>query len=201
MSEDLTWKPDWHWGQVDSHGDALTWGGKAPEDSNMANNTDINTAVLTDQDVQDIKAAFAVIQGKIPFLQNLTPAQRKKLFKTGPERLSFAQTALDASKNNQTVLPAIVDVPNFDSLMDLFLILGELNTLAAQLASEIDCTHMKVGGLLMDKATDVNKYIQTAAKRTPGLQPVADQLGVLFQKAVATRRANARAKASQNPPK
>ena len=50
---------------------------------------------------------------------------------------------------------------------------------------------------LMDKATDTKKYVKTTAERTPGLQPVADKLNVLYQKAVDTRRANKRAKNDQ----
>ncbi|HUZ06296.1 MAG TPA: hypothetical protein VMV89_02285 [Candidatus Paceibacterota bacterium] len=38
-------------------------------------------------------------------------------------------------------------------------------------------------------------YVKTAAVKTPGLKPVADQLGQLYQKAVATRRANRKAAA------
>lgn len=73
----------------------------------------------------------------------------------------------------------------FSSDVDLFAVLTDLNTLVSQLASEIDDTRMAVGGEAMSEASDVYNYVKAAAKKTPGLKPVADQLGQRFQKASA----------------
>ena len=73
----------------------------------------------------------------------------------------------------------------------------EINTIAAQLNSKTDDTRVDVGAISMSEASDVYNYVKTAAKKTPGLKPLADQLGVLYQKAAATRRANNRAKAAK----
>ena len=48
----------------------------------------INVSVPT-ADVQAIKDAFALILNKLPFLVHLTPDERKSMFKTGPDSLSF----------------------------------------------------------------------------------------------------------------
>nr|VFJ99359.1 MAG: hypothetical protein BECKH772A_GA0070896_101612 [Candidatus Kentron sp. H]VFK04028.1 MAG: hypothetical protein BECKH772C_GA0070978_1015715 [Candidatus Kentron sp. H] len=37
--------------------------------------------------------------------------------------------------------------------------------------------HLAVGGQIMQEATQVYNYVKTAAKTTPGLKPIADQLG------------------------
>jgi hypothetical protein len=42
-----------------------------------------------------------------------------------------------------------------------------------------------------------NLSATTAAKTTPGLKPAAAQLAVFYQKAIATRRANQKAKEAQ----
>nr|VFK80704.1 MAG: hypothetical protein BECKSD772D_GA0070982_114312 [Candidatus Kentron sp. SD] len=40
-----------------------------------------------------------------------------------------------------------------------------------------DDTRLAVGGEAMQEATQVYNYVKTAAKTTPGLKPIADQLG------------------------
>nr|VFK13799.1 MAG: hypothetical protein BECKLPF1236A_GA0070988_1009410 [Candidatus Kentron sp. LPFa]VFK29580.1 MAG: hypothetical protein BECKLPF1236C_GA0070990_1009010 [Candidatus Kentron sp. LPFa] len=42
-----------------------------------------------------------------------------------------------------------------------------------------DDTRLAVGGEAMQEATQVYNYVKTAAKTTPGLKPIADQLGKL----------------------
>nr|VFJ94349.1 MAG: hypothetical protein BECKH772A_GA0070896_100711 [Candidatus Kentron sp. H]VFJ95237.1 MAG: hypothetical protein BECKH772B_GA0070898_100741 [Candidatus Kentron sp. H]VFK01637.1 MAG: hypothetical protein BECKH772C_GA0070978_100701 [Candidatus Kentron sp. H] len=49
--------------------------------------------------------------------------------------------------------------------------------MAASVASQIDDTRLAVGGEAMQEATQVYNYVKTAAKTTPGLKPIADQLG------------------------
>jgi hypothetical protein len=78
----------------------------------------------------------------------------------------------------------------------LFTAMTEINTLVQQLSSKIDDTRLAVGVEAISGASDVYTYVKAAATKTPGLKPVADQLGQLYQKAVATRRANKKAAAT-----
>lgn len=158
--------------------------------------TKINAQVAP-ADVQAIKAAFALVQQKLPFLLTLTDAERKALRKVGPERLSFVANAAQVAANNPAIFPPSFDAAGFQVAVGLFTVLTDLNTVAAQLASQLDDTHMDVGVQALDSASDVYAYVQAAAKKTPGLKPVADQLGQLYQKAAATRRANTLVKAAQ----
>jgi hypothetical protein len=137
---------------------------------------------------------LTAVEQKLPFLISLTNAERKALYKTGAERLSFIQTAAQAVQDNPDILPQTFDAAGFQNGIVLFSMLTEINTLAAQLASKIDDTHMDVGAQALDGASDVYNYVKAAAKKTPGLKPLADQLGQLYQKATATRRANKKAK-------
>jgi hypothetical protein len=41
----------------------------------------------------------------------------------------------------------------------------------------------------MQQATQVYSYVKTAAKTTPGLKPIAEQLGERFQKAGKPKKA------------
>ena len=141
------------------------------------------SATVSDANLQAIKDAIALIQTKLPFLLSLTPDERKAIYKTGPNSLSFVQNALQAAQNNPDIFPKSFDVEEFSSDVALLAVLTEINTLVAQLASEIDDTRLAVGGEAMQEATQVYNYVKAAIKTSPGLKPVADQLGQRFQKA------------------
>ena len=145
------------------------------------------SATVADKDVQAIKDAVTTIQQKLPFLVSLTAAERKGIFKTGPNSLSFVENALQAAQNNPDILPKSFDAAEFESDVDLFSVLTEINTVVAQLSSQIDDTRLAVGGEAMNEAIDVYNYVKAAAKKTPGLKPIADQLGERFQRASAAK--------------
>jgi hypothetical protein len=153
------------------------------------------SAQVSPADVQTVKAAVATILQKLPFLVSLTADERKKLFKTGPNSLSFVQNALQAAKNNPTILPAAFNAAEFESDVNLFAVLTDLGTTVDQLASEIDDTRLAVGSEAMSEAAQVYQYVKAAAKTTPGLKPVADQLGDRFQHSSAAKAAPAAAPA------
>lgn len=152
------------------------------------------TATVAPADVTAIKAAIATIQQKLPFLISLTDAERKSLPKAGANSLSFVEHAQMAADNNPTILPGSFNAANFDSHVDLFAVLTDVNTSIAQLASSVDDTRMAVGSEAMNEARSVYEYVKSAAKTTPGLKPVADQLGERFQHASAAKPASTPAK-------
>jgi hypothetical protein len=140
-------------------------------------------ATISLADRQAVKDAFAAVLQKLPFLVNLTADERKSILKTGPDSLSFVNNALTAAQNNPTIFPASFSTPAFLNDVDLFSALTELSTLAESVTSRIDDTRLAVGGEAMQQSIQVYNYVKTAAKTTPGLKPVADQLGERFQKA------------------
>ncbi len=133
-------------------------------------------------DVQAIKDAFALIINKLPFLVNLTPAERQSTFKTGPDSLFFIQNALTAAQDNPTILPASFSTAEFKNDVDLFAVVTELTTMASSLVSQLDDTRLAVGGEAMQQASLVYNYVKTASRMTPGLKPVAEQLGERFRR-------------------
>ena len=143
------------------------------------------SATVLPADVAAIKAALALIRAKLPFLISLTYLERRTIFKTGANSLSFVQNAQQAAVNNPDILPKTFDGTEFSSDVDLFAVMTDINTTVAQLASSIDDTRMAVGGEAMNEATQVYNDVKSAATTTPGLKPLADQLGQRFQKARA----------------
>ena len=140
-------------------------------------------ATLSAADLQAIKDAFSLILQKLPFLINLSVDERKATFKAGPNSLSFVQNALAAAQNNPTIFPASFSLAAFQKDADLFTSLTEIQTIAESVTSQIDDTRLAVGGEAMQAASQGYQYIKTAAKTTPGLRPIAEQLGERFQKA------------------
>jgi len=145
-------------------------------------------ASLSAAGLQAVKDAFTHILEKLPFLVNLTVDERKATFKAGPDSLSFLTNALVAAQASPNILPVSFSTEAFQRDVDLFNVLTELGMLAASLASQIDDTRLAVGGEAMQQASQVYSYIKTAARTTPGLKPVAEQLSERFQKASRQKR-------------
>ena len=145
------------------------------------------SAQISDADMAAIKAAVATIQQKLPFLITLTADERKSLYKTGPNSLSFVENALQAAQSNPDIFPKSFDATEFGSDVNLFADMTAINTLVSQLASSIDDTRLAIGSEAMTEATQVYNYVKTAAATTPGLKPLADQLGQRFQKASSSQ--------------
>lgn len=140
-------------------------------------------ASLSAADVQAVKDAFTAILNKLPFLVNLTLDERKAVFRTGPDRLSFVKNAASGAQAHPDIFPVSFGVASFQKDVDLFEVLSDIGRMAESVASQIDDTRLAVGGEAMQGAIQVYNYVKEAAKNTPGLKPLADQLGEQFQRA------------------
>lgn len=140
-------------------------------------------AAVSATDLQAIKDAFAIIVNKLPFLVSLTGAERKATFKAGPDSLSFLTNAATAVRETPNIFPASFDRDGFLKDVELFGILTEIANRADSISSQINDTRVAVGGEAMQAGALVYKYVTTASKVTPGLKPLADQLGERFKKA------------------
>jgi hypothetical protein len=145
-------------------------------------------ATLTDADRKAIKQAIATIQDKLPFLITLSAEERKRLYKMGDKRLAFVQNSLNVAQANRNILPASFDLDGFSNDYQLTADLTELLMLLNQLTEQVDDTLMAVSSEAMSNSLTVYDYVKTAAKKTPGLKAIAEQLGSLF-KAIKTKPA------------
>ncbi|VFN05269.1 MAG: hypothetical protein BECKG1743E_GA0114224_108413 [Candidatus Kentron sp. G] len=124
-------------------------------------------ASLSPEDIQAIKDAVDTIIQKLPFLVNLTPKERKSLFKAGPDGVSFLQNALNAAQDHPTIFPASFRATEFKRDVDLFTTLTDIGIIVASLASEIDDTRIAVGSEAMQEASQIYTYVKAAAKTYP----------------------------------
>ncbi|MGG6270125.1 hypothetical protein ACQ4M3_33895 [Leptolyngbya sp. AN03gr2] len=136
---------------------------------------------LSETDLEEIKAALATIENKLPYLVHLTTEERRKLFKMGNKSLSFVSNSLMAAQTNPDVLPVSFDLKAFGNNYQLATTLSEVHLRLQQLTEKVDDTLMSVSSDAMTDSLTVYEYIKTASKKTPGLKAVADQLGERFK--------------------
>jgi hypothetical protein len=148
------------------------------------------SATLTDKDIQEIKAALQTIQKKLPFLITLSTEERRKLYKMGDKSLAFVNNSLSAAQSNRDILPASFNLDEFVRDYQLATTLTDLLLKLEQLTEQVDDTLMAVGSEAMGSSLTVYDYVKTAAKKTPGLKTLAEQLGERF-KAIKTKPAKA----------
>lgn len=144
------------------------------------------TATLKEADIKEIKAALETIQQKLPFLITLSVEERRKLYKMGDKSLAFVNNSLTAAQSNRDILPASFDVEEFLRDYQLAATLTELLLGLRQVTEQVDDTLMAVGSEAMTSSLTVYDYVKTAAKKTPGLKTLAEQLGERF-KAIKTK--------------
>lgn len=139
------------------------------------------SADLSTADLNEIKAALATIQQKLPFLVNLTAEERRRLYKMGDKSLAFVSNSLTAAQNNPDVLPASFDTAELARDYQLATVLSELRLNLRQMTEQVDDTLLAVGSEAMTSSLSVYDYVKAAAKRQPGLKAVAAQLGERFK--------------------
>jgi O-succinylbenzoate synthase len=138
-------------------------------------------ASISPEDIQEIKAALQTIQKKLPFLITLSVEERRKLFKMGDKSLAFVNNSVTAAQSNRDILPASFNVEELVRDYQLATTLTELLTSMRQLTEKVDDTLLAVGSDSMTSSLTVYDYVKTAAKKTPGLKTIAEQLGERFK--------------------
>jgi hypothetical protein len=140
-----------------------------------------SNAALSDEDMQEIKQALDLIQAKMPFLITLSATERKRLYKMGDKRFAFVSNSLLAAQSNPGILPSSFDVQAYQNKYRLVSQMNELLLRIQQLQEQVDDTGVAVGSDAMMLSLTVYNYVKTAAKQTPGLKSLSEQLGTLFK--------------------
>ncbi len=148
-------------------------------------------ASISPQDMQEIKAALQTVQKKLPFLITLSVEERRKLFKMGDKSLAFVNNSVAAAQSNRDILPASFGVEELVRDYQLATTLTELLTSMRQLTEQVDDTLLAVGSDAMTSSLTVYDYVKTAAKKTPGLKTIAEQLGERFKAISKSKTAKA----------
>ena len=137
---------------------------------------------MSQADYDEIIAAVATINSKMPFLITLDKKDVKSIFKLGSGSVDFAQDSLFAASTFPQILPASFDADEYAKDATLFKQLSDIKIVLDSLVEKVSNTYMAVGGESMTACLEVYAYVQTAKDRVPGLKSVADKLNTRFKR-------------------
>ena len=116
-----------------------------------------------------------------PFGVNLTPAERKKIPKTGPNSVSYVQLALKTAQENPTIIPGDFDIAEFGKDVVLFADLEEIRTHHSSYVEMLDDTKLAVGSEAVKQANRLYEQVKIAAKNNSNMDAIRQQLAQRFK--------------------
>jgi hypothetical protein len=144
---------------------------------------DIPAAVITDVTTK-LNEVRALLQ---PYLQALTPEERRTLPKMSDKSIAFVNKAEAYSVSNPEFAPAFMQIGEFSKDMHLVTELKPILDICEQLASNIDDTSMLAGSEAYVEALMYYNGVKLAAKTgQASARPIYDDLSMRFPG--ATRR-------------
>ena len=105
----------------------------------------IFSAIVAEANVQATKAAIGMIRKKLPVLASLAAEERQVIFMTAANRLCFMQNALRAAQDYPDHVPQRLLLPEFDSQVDLVMVLTDLIVAVEQLIWKLETADSAVG--------------------------------------------------------
>ena len=139
------------------------------------------SASLTTAQKTTLKNNFAAILAILNFLVNLTPRQRKTLFKMGPKSVGFVQLALQIAKNNPQIIPSSFNISEFEKDVNLSVDFVEIESVSKPLAEGISDTLLAVGTEAMAQANKVYDLVKVAAKSDANMDELRKQLAERYK--------------------
>ena len=128
-----------------------------------------------------IKTNLSAIAGILNFVVNLTPKQRKTLFKMGPKSVSYVQLALQIARNNPQIVPPGFSVAEFEKDVTLSADLVDINSVVQPLAESINDTLLSVGTEAMKQANQIYGLVKLAAKSDSNMDAMRKQLAERYK--------------------
>jgi hypothetical protein len=140
---------------------------------------DVIDAELSAADLASILDHLHQARALMPFVVDLSPQQRRRLFKLGPGSLAFARDAYTVARQYEDIMPRNFDVDEFERDLNLSEQLDQILISIERLRESVDDTRRQVGSETMRHARLVYRQVQNS----PGgnnLDAVAAQLGQRF---------------------
>jgi hypothetical protein len=137
---------------------------------------------LSHESKETIKKSFNDASTILDFLENLTPQQRKKLYKLGVKGVQFLILAKNVVENHPGIIPADFDKPKFLNNVSIISDLSEIATVLAPLHEGIQDTLMFCGSEAANQANRVYDYVKTAAKSNSAVDEVRKEMAKKYQR-------------------
>lgn len=172
------------WDSLEAVWDAegLTWDGDLPETKpNPMPNDNRISAVLTAQNKTAILSKITEIKALLPFLINLTKAERIQLPKLGPASLAFDEHCASYMNSAPNLVPPYVDAAEVSKDRALRVDLAEVARELRKLLEQVDDTVMLVGSEIWMADLSFYQTVRHAARRdVAGADTVYDDLKERF---------------------
>jgi uncharacterized protein (UPF0297 family) len=139
----------------------------------------LDQAVLSDSDYDEVMMAIATIRAKLSFLVNLTADERRSSTKMGDKTRIFIQKAMEVANRHSDFLPRSFDVEEMRREVDLIEKLYPVLLSLSQLHELVEDTYMIAG----DEAYASARTVYQSAKangRGIGIDAVVEELGQRF---------------------
>ncbi|MNU55581.1 hypothetical protein D3C71_446630 [compost metagenome] len=144
------------------------------------NNNRVN-AVMTSDQLANIKTLFAAIQAQLPFLVGLSPAERMSLPKINVGNKTFSEDAGNALRNSPQLFPSFLSADMLQNDLNLFNQLDEISAICRQLSERIEDTRILAGSEAYTTALSIYRIAEAASiAGMPGSKAVYQQLKERF---------------------
>jgi hypothetical protein len=179
MPQPLTWNQNFVW-----NAQGAVWNGHvaSPTYTKMSNDNKISASISA-QDMTDIMAAFATIKTKLPFLINLTQAEKRRMPNIGTERGGMVETFTSEMGLHPDLIPTFVEMDELAKDKALLIQLETLRSCANELCEGINDTHQAVGSdMYLAYLSFYNNVKQAAKRAVVGADAVYENLRRFFQR-------------------
>jgi hypothetical protein len=178
MPQPLTWNSNLVW-----NAPGAVWNGFVAQPKHTMTNDNKVSAALSAQDMTDIMAAFATIKAKLPFLINLSPAEKRRMPNISTERGGMVDTFTSEMGLHPELIPAFIDMPELQQDTALITQLETIRSCANELCEGINDTHQAVGSdMYLAYLSFYNNVKQAAKRAVVGADAIYQNLRRFFQR-------------------
>ncbi|RTL60744.1 MAG: hypothetical protein EKK37_00900 [Sphingobacteriales bacterium] len=121
-----------------------------------------NIKPVTDKELTSVKALLQELKDKLAFTINLTPEERKQLYKVDERRVSFVENACREMETNSSILPGFFNVQSAKDDLKLYQQLKEIEVQLEQLLDSVYDTRVQAGHRAMQASRLFYNSVQQA---------------------------------------
>ena len=139
------------------------------------------SVTISEEASANIQQAIAVIIDNLPVLINLKEEERQALPKMGDKTVAFVSKTLAYAMQNPRVVPAFLEMPEFEKDVNAVIDLRKVLIPLQQLVEELDDTTLQAGSEAYTAALVFYSAVKGAAKAgEPGMKTIYADLQARF---------------------
>ena len=132
-------------------------------------------------DEQQLKTMINDIEDLVPWLVNLTPAERKSYVKLGKQSYRFIDEVAEIAKERPELFPSFLDKTDFLKIVSSFDVLSHLRMKLISLSEAVDDNTMAFGEMAMRNGLAVYRNVKDASQHNvKGTNELAAMLAKRF---------------------